>query len=82
MSEIKNIVESWRGYVNEQEEEVISEQDTPEAIEKAVESDAGLEELLAAMAERMGELENEIQRLKSEYSNASARMGRITGEQE
>ena len=63
-------------------EEVISEQDAPEAIEKAVESDAGLEELLAAMAERMSELENEIQRLKSEYSNASARMGRITGEQE
>ena len=44
-------------------EEVISEQDAPEAIEKAVESDAGLEELLAAMAERMSELENEIQRL-------------------
>jgi predicted nuclease with TOPRIM domain len=70
-SKLKNIIE-----------EVISEQDAPEAIEKAVESDAGLEELLAAMAERMGELENEIQRLKSEYSNASARMGRITGEQE
>ena len=63
-------------------EEVIAEQDAPEAVKKAVESDESMEELLAAMAERMSELENEIQRLKSEYSNASARMGRITGEQE
>ena len=62
--------------------EVIAEQDAPEAIEKAVESDAGLEELLAAMAERMSELENEIQSLKSQYSNATARMGQITGKQE
>ena len=67
--------------LREMVQEVINEAE-PAAIEKAVESDAGLEELLAAMAERMGELENEIQRLKSEYSNASARMGRITGEQE
>ncbi len=37
-------------------EEVISEQDAPEAIERAVESDAGLEELLAAMAERVHSL--------------------------
>lgn len=63
-------------------EEVISEQDGPEAIEKAVESDAGLEELLAAMAERMSELESELQRLKTQYSAASSRMGQITGEQE
>ena len=62
--------------------EVIAEQDAPEAIEKAVESDAGLEELLAAMAERMRELENEIQRMKSEYGEAGARMGQITGKQE
>lgn len=70
-SKLKNIIE-----------EVISEQDAPEAIEKAVESDAGLEELLAAMAERMSELESELQRLKSEYSNANTRMGQITGKQE
>ena len=63
-------------------QEVISEQDGPEAIEKAVESDAGLEELLAAMAERMSELESELQRLKTQYSAASSRMGQITGEQE
>ena len=63
-------------------EEVISEQDAPEAIERAVESDAGLEELLAAMAERMSELESELERLKSEYSNANTRMGQITGKQQ
>ena len=63
-------------------QEVISEQDAPEAIEKAVESDAGLEELLAAMAKRMSELESELERLKSEYSNANTRMGQITGKQE
>ena len=61
--------------------EVIAEQDESQAIEKAVESDAGLEELLAAMAERMSQLENEIQRMKSEYSAASDRMRQITGKQ-
>ena len=62
-------------------EQAISEQDTPETVKKAVESDESMEELLAAMAERMSELESEIEILKSEYSNASARMGQITGKQ-
>ena len=62
-------------------EQVISEQDAPEAVEKAVQSDESMEELIAAMAKRMSELESDIQRLKSEYSNASARMGQITGKQ-
>jgi archaellum component FlaC len=61
--------------------EAIQEIDKSPAVEKAVQSDESMEELLAAMAERMSELENEIQRLKSEYSNASARMGQITGKQ-
>ena len=64
--------------------EVIAEQDAPDAedIQRAVASDADLEELLAVMAERMSELENEIQSLKSQYSNANDRMGQITGKQE
>ena len=64
--------------------EVIAEQDAPDAedIQRAVGSDADLEELLAVMAERMSELENEIQSLKSQYSNANDRMGQITGKQE
>ena len=61
-------------------EEVIAEQDEPEAIQKAVQSDAGLEELLAAMAERMSQLENELQRMKSEYSDASERFSQVVGQ--
>jgi len=61
-------------------EEVISEQDTPEAVKKAVESDESMEELLSAMAERMSQLENELQRMKSEYSEASARFSQVVGQ--
>ena len=61
-------------------EEVISEQDTPEAVKKAVESDESMEELLSAMAERMSQLENELQRIKSEYSEASARFSQVVGQ--
>jgi len=68
--------------LREMVEKVISEQDSPEVVKKAVESDESMKELLAAMAERMSALENEIKRLELEYSNAIARMGRITGEQE
>lgn len=68
--------------LREMVEKVISEQDSPEAVKKAVESDESMEELLAAMEKRMSALENEIKRLELKYSNASARMGQITGEQE
>ena len=61
-------------------EEVISEQDAPEAVKKAVESDESMEELLSAMAERMSQLENELQRMKSEYSEASARFSQVVGQ--
>ena len=62
--------------------EVISEQTVPREIEDAVRADEKMEELLRTMAERMSALENEIKRLELKYSNASARMGQITGEQE
>jgi hypothetical protein len=68
-SKLKNIIE-----------EVISEQDAPEAVKKAVESDESMEELLSAMAERMSQLENELQRMKSEYSEASARFSQVVGQ--
>ena len=61
--------------------EVISEQDVPQQIEKAVESDADLEELLSAMAERLRELESEMEKVKSDYSAASSRMSQIIGQQ-
>ena len=61
--------------------EVISEQDVPQQIEKAVESDADLEELLSAMAERLRELESEMEKVKSDYSAASSRMNQIIGQQ-
>ncbi len=61
--------------------EVISEQDVPQQIEKAVESDADLEELLSAMAERLRDLESEIEKVKSDYSAASSRMSQIIGQQ-
>ena len=61
-------------------EEVISEQDKAEAVKKAVESDESMEELLSAMAERMSQLENELQRMKSEYSEASARFSQVVGQ--
>jgi hypothetical protein len=62
--------------------EVISEQTVPREIEDAVRADEKMEELLRTMEERMSALENEIKRLELKYSNASARMGQITGEQE
>ena len=73
MSKIKNIVESWRGYINEQ--------DVPQQIEKAVESDEDLEQLISAMAERLRELESEMEKVKSDYSAASSRMNQIIGQQ-
>ena len=61
--------------------EVISEQDVPQQIEIAVEADADLEELLSAMAERLRELESEMEKVKSDYSAASSRMNQIIGQQ-
>ena len=60
--------------LREMVQEVINEAE-PAAIEKAVESDAGLEELLTAMAERVAELENqrvEIFSLKEQLRTAKS----------
>ena len=66
--------------LREMVQEVINEAE-PAAIEKAVESDAGLEELLTAMAERVAELENQIQTLNTKYAETIERFTQITGEQ-
>tara|TARA_R100001443_G_scaffold58200_1_gene68764 strand:- start:123 stop:350 length:228 start_codon:yes stop_codon:yes gene_type:complete len=62
--------------------ETIQEIDKSPAVEKAVQSDESMEELLAAMVERMSELESEMERMKSEYASASARFAQVTGQQE
>lgn len=58
--------------------EVISEQTVPREIEDAVRDDAKMEELLTAMAEKISELETELENRKKEYENASVQMARIT----
>ena len=68
-------------YLKDLVKQVVSEQDIPQEIEKAVESDSNLEQLLSAMAERLEELENQIQKVRSDYTAASARMGQIIGQQ-
>ena len=60
--------------------EAIQEIDKSPAVEKAVQSDESMEELLSAMAERVNQLENEIQRMKSEYGEASARFSQVVGQ--
>tara|TARA_R100000988_G_C3979406_1_gene156071 strand:- start:991 stop:1218 length:228 start_codon:yes stop_codon:yes gene_type:complete len=60
--------------------EAIQEIDKSPAVEKAVQSDESMEELLSAMAERVSQLENEIQRMKSEYGEASARFSQVVGQ--
>ena len=62
--------------------EVISEQTVPREIEDAVKSDEDLEKLLTAMAEKISELETEIERRKKEYDDATVRMARITAQRE
>lgn len=62
--------------------EVISEQTVPREIEDAVRDDEKMEELLTAMAEKISELETEIERRKKEYDDATVRMARITAQRE
>ena len=62
--------------------EAIQEIDKSPAVEKAVQSDESMEELLSAMAERVSQLENEIQRMKSEYGEASARFSQVVGQKQ
>ena len=61
-------------------QEVINEAD-PEDIQRAVASDDNMEELLTAMAERVAELENQIQTLNTKYAETIKRFAQITGEQ-
>ena len=59
--------------------EIVSEKDfSPLEISKAVQSDQDLEILLATMAEKISDLEAELDRRKKEYANASARFSQIT----
>ena len=64
-------------------QEVINEETGPDAevIRKAVASDDNMEELLTAMAERVAELENQIQTLNTKYAETIERFAQITGEQ-
>ena len=61
-------------------QQVINEAD-PEDIQRAVASDDNMEELLTAMAERVAELENQIQTLNTKYAETIERFAQITGEQ-
>ena len=67
--------------LREMVEKVVSEATISPVVKKAVESDADLEELLQAMAEKIESLEDEIERRKKEYANATARMSQITGKE-
>jgi hypothetical protein len=70
-----------KNQLKEMIEQVISEEDTPPEIQKAVQSDADLEVLLTAMANRISDLEAELEQTKKRYANASSRMSQITGKQ-
>ena len=67
--------------LREMVQQAINEAD-PEDIQRAVGSDDNMEELLTAMAERVAELENQIQTLNTKYAETIERFSQITGEQQ
>tara|TARA_B100000287_G_C20562810_1_gene753170 strand:- start:329 stop:562 length:234 start_codon:yes stop_codon:yes gene_type:complete len=70
--------------LREMVQQAINEETDPDAevIRKAVGSDDNMEELLTAMAERVAELENQIQTLNTKYAETIERFSQITGEQQ